>query len=1275
MGTGSTGQRQPADAALARRTAATPFDQEVAERRARFEKDAALPQSPAAVTPLLGLSELWESVDDRPALQQLIELAAKPRPTLAPVVHAHALWTHRQLLWHRGQDKEASAVGRELGLVTTFAITGPFDNDGHRGHAAVYPPEGESTAPSPDSRYEGKNPGVPLRWRELPEEALARDGSVPLDAWLRPDSQGTAYALCYVRSDKPQRVAVRVGTTGAVKVWVNRGGKPVIDRDLYHPLHPDQEVGGANLLAGWNRLLVKISNKEGRWAFVLRLTTPEGRPLPGLVTSASPPSPGWAIPSAAAYGGPPPVNLLALLRARVPRLAPGEKLGPGSAAARARVAALLDLGLYLHYVTPFDPETREDEQVVSEAVALQPSRRNYRLLALVTGEVNRERSSVEAGLALPGEAEPEERARLLFELGRIYDEGQRQRQAEQAYAEAARLRPTLYPATLALAQLQARRGLLSEAIRLAAELSEQHQALRVRRALADLLDRAARHSESEAAYTAILAESRDDQDAQRQLLSRARARGEVDAALSWLDKIAAQRPEAVWVPRERIELMEGAGRFELALGVASAAMNQLGGDADWHQLRGRLLVALGRVELAVAEYKRALEIKPQNPSLRSYLQHLDPQSRSGDDLARSFRIDLPALLQKPRPRPAAGDPARVLLDQKVTRVHKNGLSEVYTQRAIEILDERGAAEYGEIDIRYTPDTQSVQIKSAKLYRSTGEVQESVAQQESNVSEPWYGLYYDVHAQSVRFDGLRPGDVVTLEYVLADVGRRNLLSEYFGDLHFMQEEVPRLESRYTLVLPEEDLQRRPLYFNDPRGGDGFTIVRSEKTQGRDHIITFTAQNVPRVLSEPGMPGFTEVAAYVHVSTYRTWEDVATWYTGLVAEQLAPSADIARAARAATTGIPAGDELAKLRAIYNEVVRRTRYVGLEFGIHGYKPYKVAQVFQRKFGDCKDKASLLKVMLKEVGIDSTLVLARTRRNGYIAPEPASLSVFDHAIVYVPKFDLYLDGTAEFSGATELPAQDQDIMVLLVSDPRPPYNGKGHLLRTPVLPAQQSVVSRRFTVQLEPGGSARIADDLRISGQSAERWREHFQTLGAQKERYEKSWNETHPGAKALRVTLPGIADLDKPVHLLGEVEVPKWGRPQAEPGAEPARGGTTALVLRSLGRDPDLARSFARLSQRRYDLILGFPWTNQEEVVVRLPASMLVRRLPETRHLESPFGRFDFSVEQRRAGAATEVAVKAELRIDRHRIAVADYPAFRRFCSEVDSAVAQELVVGRE
>ena len=138
--------------------------------------------------------------------------------------------------------------------------------------------------------------------------------------------------------------------------------------------------------------------------------------------------------------------------------------------------------------------------------------------------------------------------------------------------------------------------------------------------------------------------------------------------------------------------------------------------------------------------------------------------------------------------------------------------------------------------------------------------------------------------------------------------------------------------------------------------------------------------------------------------------------------------------------------KVRALYKHVITSTRYVGLEFGIHGFKPYRTTDVYDRRFGDCKDKASLLKVMLGEAGIKSHLVLVRTRDQGTIGNTPASLSAFNHAITYVPSLDLYLDGTAEFSGPEELPTGDQGATVLIVRD------GAGAELRT--IPDRKSVV-----------------------------------------------------------------------------------------------------------------------------------------------------------------------------------------------------------------------------
>ena len=235
------------------------------------------------------------------------------------------------------------------------------------------------------------------------------------------------------------------------------------------------------------------------------------------------------------------------------------------------------------------------------------------------------------------------------------------------------------------------------------------------------------------------------------------------------------------------------------------------------------------------------------------------------------------------------------------------------------------------------------------------------------------------------------------------------------------------------------------------------------EGGERVYAFSARDVAAVDAEPAMPGLAEVAPYLHVSTYASWDEVGAWYWRLVEEQLAADDDLRRAARAV---VHAGDDdRARVRAIHDLVVTGTRYVGLEFGIHGYKPYKVTQVLARRFGDCKDKASLLVALLREVGVDAELVLVRTRRGGLLDREPASLAVFDHAIAYVPKLDLYLDGTAEFSGVSELPNQDQGVMVLRVG-PR-----GARLAETPVLASAENRVARRWRVGARRRRAARAS------------------------------------------------------------------------------------------------------------------------------------------------------------------------------------------------------------
>jgi transglutaminase-like putative cysteine protease len=586
----------------------------------------------------------------------------------------------------------------------------------------------------------------------------------------------------------------------------------------------------------------------------------------------------------------------------------------------------------------------------------------------------------------------------------------------------------------------------------------------------------------------------------------------------------------------------------------------------------------------------------------------------------------------------------VLLDLKVTRVHDNGLSETFVQRVVRVQDESGAGAQQWQGVQYSPDTQTVDLREARVYKPSGEIVEATSGGTREVSEPWYGLYYDVRSEMVGFEKLEPGDVLEYSYVLSDVGRRNLYADYFGDVYFFAESVPVAEAEYTLLHPRS----REMHWRLPALSG---LSRKDDVAGGEQRTRLTAQKLAKIQTDPAMPGWTEAAPYVHVSTWKSWDQVARWYWRLVEEQLATDDSVKKAAAEATRG--ATDEKSKVRGVHNWVVKNTRYVGLEFGIHSFKPYRVPQILERKFGDCKDKASLIVVLLREVGIPAQLVLVRTRKNGDVDDVPASLALFDHAIAYVPSLDLYLDGTAEYSGSTELPYQDQGVMVLRID------GGDGLLTRTPVHPADSNLTQRTLRIELAADGKATIDEGIVIVGQSAAGWRQYYQTAGERLSRYEKSWNASLPGFKLDRVDMPGLADLEKPVTVSAHGSVPQLGGKNGK-----------GFTLPPLSYASELARALTRGSKRDHDLLLDNPWVQSDRVEWTLPPGARVVALPAPVKIAGKHGSLEITVEQKQQGGRELVIVQMTLRFEVYRIPVGEYAEFREFLGKIDAARNQPI-----
>ena len=101
-------------------------------------------------------------------------------------------------------------------------------------------------------------------------------------------------------------------------------------------------------------------------------------------------------------------------------------------------------------------------------------------------------------------------------------------------------------------------------------------------------------------------------------------------------------------------------------------------------------------------------------------------------------------------------------------------------------------------------------------------------------------------------------------------------------------------------------------------------------------------------------------------------------------------------------------------------------------------------------------------------------------------------------------------------------------------------------------------------------------VTGEAAHEWRTHYQSPAERPERYGKAWAQKHPGAHRRVGRDARLDDLERPVEVRAAVDVPDWARPEA--------GGE--LVMPALGREADMLRSYARLSARKHDLVLGYP-----------------------------------------------------------------------------------------
>ncbi|MBI5517571.1 MAG: DUF3857 domain-containing protein [Deltaproteobacteria bacterium] len=1173
-------------------------------------------RTPDGAVALLRLRALRDYLDPAALADRLRAFAEEPavlppRRALARMLEAE---TRREL----GQLHQASALAAELGYLTSWRVIGPFDNEGRAGFAREYGPETDRGAGlEPDRAYDGLE--RPVRWRPVP--GITRAGLVPLDALVRPSVNACAFAHSTVTAVNDGPAVLWLGATGAVAAYVN--GALVLRDAAVRRAFPDRAGAPVRLRRGPNRVLLKVCTDDRGLAFYARLTRPDGTPLAATIASDAPEAAPTIAPLPAPTATlPEPVGVLAELRRRAH--APG-----------ATPEHLEALARWIHLTGSEDPASPEAADLAESAARRAPTAARWLLAAELASERNQRLQSLARAYAL-GPTD----AHVLAALGHERRVGVYPEECVPYLEEALRRDPDYLVPRIEYALFLDGAGLPLRARALLEEASgtapRAPALLRVRALLAE---RGQQHAEALALRRALLRVSYTDLESHEALAFDARTRGDRDGVRREVDRMLALRPDRLSVYTTAAGFLEAISDGDGALGVLARATELSPDEAGLWSARGALEARLQRNDLARGSMRRALALRPQDAQLRQHLEALEPAIARADEA----EAEAPEALLARRQREAGDYNVRSLAELTVRTVYPNGLAGTFRQVAYQVANDAGARSGRVYSMQYDPDAQRFELRGARVFHPDGSVDESAQVGEYSVSQDGSArMFFNNRVVQVAFPRLAPGDVVEVRWRVDDVSPRNNFADYFGDLEIIQDNMPRARWRYLLRAPAS---RTFHTYVSPR----VQVSHDARTEREETLHRWWADDVPAVRPEDHAPGATERAAYLHVSTYRTWDEVGRWYWGLVRDQLVLDDRLRGVVRDLTRGLTEPRD--KVRAIYGWVLAHTRYIALEFGIHGFQPYSVPQVCNRGFGDCKDKASVIVTMLREAGIEASLVLLRTRPNGAIETSPASLAIFDHAIAYVPSLDLFLDGTAQHSGMEELPAGDQGTTALIVD-----REGGARLVQTPVYTPDRNTSSTTAQLRLAEDGSAALREDHELRGPDAGWARTTLEAQATRAERIEDYLREHFPGVRVTAVRTGDLTDIEQPARYSFDATVPRFG----------TREGRTWLFPPTAPLD--LTRRFATRSARTHDLVPGIPSRSEQTRTIQLPAGAQATDLPPATHLESPFGRLDFTVEAQ----GQTLTVRRVFVRTRDRIPAQEYPAFRAFCQAVDEALQRRVTV---
>lgn len=418
------------------------------------------------------------------------------------------------------------------------------------------------------------------------------------------------------------------------------------------------------------------------------------------------------------------------------------------------------------------------------------------------------------------------------------------------------------------------------------------------------------------------------------------------------------------------------------------------------------------------------------------------------------------------------------------RFENDGTSERQQITRIRVQTQAGVQAFGQLHFAYNGANDKIDIVSVKVTKPNGAVTTAGPDAVQDLTAPVAReapVYSDLHQKDIVVPGLAAGDV--LEY---DVRVKEFEPLARGEFWWEQQFISKvivLDEELQVDVPAGRALKMRSKTVQPQvataGGRTMYLWKNAVLKVDDDDSASSKADKKKKKKKPADD--EEEIPDVQLSTFQSWDEVGRWYASLERDRVKPDATIR--SKAAELTASAKTDTQKIEALYDFVAPRYRYVGISFGVGRFQPHSATDVLNNRYGDCKDKHTLLAALLKGAGLEAYPVLIHhARKLDESVPSPAQ---FDHVITFVPLKSgpdhagnlqgLWLDSTTEIAPFRMLVASIRNKQALLV-----PTDGPAQIVTTPADLPTANLQSLKVTAKINQIGKLEANYEYTVRGDS---------------------------------------------------------------------------------------------------------------------------------------------------------------------------------------------------